>query len=553
MKSLDLILGLYDDPDNQTQENYSINLYRSNLAVFGSSMRGKTTLLKTLLMRLHQVAGATRGEEIYILDFSNDLAEYGNLPYVCAYFDALNEENVRRIFKYVGEKLSENIKTLHGKMFTDYESPDAPPHITFILDGLNAFMSEERYSVYHEALQKLARDGLSKGVSIVFTANEPSLGIPRIISSFNRIIAFDLQKDKYSELFSTKIEKPMVFPGRGLINLDSNNYEFQAYLPYDTDEKQEESAIQEIEQSIIKMANGSKIISECKAKRKKHFTDNLLQSNVWNYTDKDRYDRMWTTSDAPFLAGLDYYTFAPICFDLKTAGSIAIYGKKEFGKSNLLMLLLEAAKKIPNAHFVFWEDGRGGVSITPIIEIIKPLMQEHRVTYCFNQMDFEGFLKTDCGIVLPDNIDLPVNSEENFGDFQVNVKDQDKFTVFIIQSRLFYQTTKRGGDGAQIISRLSSFLNDSNSLFIFSDVQRIASASVRTYFNNEIRHAFLLDDILRFVKDKGQYSVFGTQDHADLKERFGTCETGDGFYFNIERDDLTKLKFIKIMGEDGYV
>ena len=55
----------------------------------------------------------------------------------------------------------------------------------------------------------------------------------------------------------------------------------------------------------------------------------------------------------------------------------------------------------------------------------------------------------------------------------------------------------------------------------------------------------MTEDIIRFINNKGQKSVFGTQDPSDLRNRFGHCGIGDAFYFNVEKEELTKLKVIK--------
>ena len=579
MKNLDLILGLYDDPENQTQQDYSVDLCQSNLAIFGATMSGKTTLLKTILLRIHQVLGATMGEEIYILDFSNDLTEYRSLPYVRAYFESSGskEENVRRIFRVVEEKLSENVKNLPGKKFTDVETDnDAPPHITFILDGLNAFMSEERFSAYHESLQKIARDGLSKGVSVIFTANDLSGGIMRLMDSFKSRIAFDLPKDKYSDLFSSRVQKPIVLPGRGVVNVKTNCYEFQSYLPYNVDESTEVSALAEIKSDISKSDNGLEILKKCGELKLQSFSGDLLESDLsepdWDKVSLREFPPIFSRQGwrefetlrksmvLPFTAGLDYYSLKPVCFDLRKANSIAIYGRKEFGKSNLLSRIVACLMSQENTRFIFWEDGRHGLA--PIQEYIdrlistNPTEDEKRkgkknvITVCYDQAEFEKALERECLIHLPDDIDLSERPDEREKREEMETKrrkliSDGDFCVIVVQSRHFYVTTRKGGDGSQIISRLSPYIKSDSTLFIFSDVQRIASSAVRTYFNNEIAHAFLFDDILRFVKGKGQYSVFENQDPIELKELFGLCEIGDGFYFNIEKESLTKLKFIK--------
>ena len=154
MDALNLKIGLYDDPEKQTQENYTLDLYRDNFAIFGSTMSGKTTLIKTLLLRIHQVYGLSDKEEIYILDFGTNLGEFDQMPYVVACFDATHEENVRRIFKKIEDRLSDNIKELKGRSYLQCEEKERPSHVTFIIDGLNAFFGEDRYNAYHDSLNR---------------------------------------------------------------------------------------------------------------------------------------------------------------------------------------------------------------------------------------------------------------------------------------------------------------------------------------------------------------------------------------------------------------
>lgn len=562
MNSLKLVLGRYDDPENQIQKDYWMDLYSSNLAIFGTSMSGKTTLLKTLLIRIHQMGRNDIQEEIYILDFSNNLEKYQKLPFVVAYFDAFSEENVRRIFKIIEQKMSYNIKALPGKTYVQCDESIRPPHITFVLDGLSAFMSEDKYANYHEVLAKIARDGLAKGVSVVFAANEPTGGIGRILSSFNRVVAFDLPKDKYADIFQMRVDKPMVLQGRGIANIETIAYEFQAYFPYNlnvavgTEDRTEDNAIGQICDNLKRL--GVDVEALEKEKLKSFSAD--ITSDTWKqYTLKPYYIPGYLN------AGLDYYSMEPIMIDLQNAQSIAIYGRKEFGKSNLLRLILEGAKEIPNVHFVFWDDGRRGLESEVVKDVIDSLQSK---TFFESRDEFEKYL-TDRGYIesysdteFEDSRPKYSNAEEDDDDekpegFPQNVYYEEEeeviesyerpFTVFVIQSRLYYQNVG-SIDEYQLIYKLAPLISNSvgeRVLFIFSDVQKIVSHEIRTYFNNSVAHAFLLDDIVRFVNDKGKQSVFADQDVADLKERFGRCDLGDGFYFNIERDDLTKLKFIK--------
>ena len=64
MKSLQM--GIYDNLDTQTQPLLNIDIITSNVLVFGGHMSGKTTFLKTLLIRMHQNIEQFDSEEIYV-------------------------------------------------------------------------------------------------------------------------------------------------------------------------------------------------------------------------------------------------------------------------------------------------------------------------------------------------------------------------------------------------------------------------------------------------------------------------------------------------------
>ena len=591
MKTLKLALGRYDDPERQEQKHYTVDLYGGNLAIFGGAMSGKTTLLKTLLLRIHQMAGLTHQEEIYILDFSNDLEQYQHLPYVSAYFDGLQEENVRRIFQVVERKYADNLRALPGKTYAQ-AGEDAPPHVTFVLDGLNTFLAEDRWSAYHDSLQRLARDGLSKGITVIFTASEPSGAVGRLLPSFRNIVAFDLPKDKYADLFSMRVEKPVVRRGRGLVNIEEAVYEFQAYFPYNSDilgnseadeinytacrlmiagcdlsglkEKPRELSTETLFKQLSGNARNREVLErnreflgQCAAKKLKSFTTPLTRNKWKHYTGQswEDYSAADGRSAAEWTVGLDYYTFAPIRIDLAKTRAVAIYGKKQSGKSSLLSLLLETVSGIPGVRFVLWEDGRRALRDSEAVTDVLGRVREENVEWVESKEGFENYLRKAGYYDFPEITRHPISSYRPGSDTEAResfCKKDNPYTVFVIQSRLFYQA-EAGGFGTQWLMRLAPFIGEDDGtnqrLFVFSDVKRITNPEACACFNNCIDHAFLLDDIRRFVNDRGRQSVFGAQDPQDLKERFGGWGLGDGFYLDMEKDELRKLKLILNTGD----
>ena len=117
-------------------------------------MSGKTTFIKTLLVRLHQ-REQIPNESIYIIDFSGNMGEYSKLPNVCACFDNSNEENVKRVFKAVEAQLAKNVRLLKGQSFVGCEFKNQKTdirHIIFIIENFNSFLADERYDSYQEAV-----------------------------------------------------------------------------------------------------------------------------------------------------------------------------------------------------------------------------------------------------------------------------------------------------------------------------------------------------------------------------------------------------------------
>lgn len=540
MPSLELELGRYDDPDHQRQADYKVDLCKNNLAIFGSAMSGKTTLIKTLLVRLHQRADAPEEEEVYILDFSNNLVLYRDLPCIVGYFDGSREEDVRRAFRRVEERLAENIKNLRGKVYAELsrdemEAKNRPIHVTLILDGLNTFYGNERYRLYQDELLKLARDGLSKAVTVVVSAVDSSVGGGRLLNCFSRIIAFDIPQEKYADLFGCKVEKPPSMQGRGIANRDAAAYEFHAYYPYDSDlypgDKGEEEALSTLNAELRKHRGNYEALQ----KRKILVFTDVLDEESWK-----RFCPHEPSFTPGFLtAGLDYYTFAPVTLELSTARCIAIYGRKSSGKTNLLRLLLRGARVIPGVRFVLWDDGRGE------LEQVKDLTEGASIVEVFHRQEFETVVREYFD--LPDSIFNALEAD-NKGSRPVPVpKEKRPFTVFVVQSREAYQQVP-GGSGRHLLVRIQPFIDSAASekaLFIFSDVQRIPAADIYSYFNYSIAQAFLLYDIADFVRDRGSGTVFSNMDQTELRERFGLCDQGDGFFYDLEKASIQKVKFIK--------
>ncbi len=339
-----LAMGIYDDLDQQTQPLLTINLLKDNVIIFGNHMSGKTTFLKTLLVRLHETA--VRPCEIYVADFGGNLGDYADMNMMAACFNSANEENIRRIFKTLESKIEKNSKILKSSQFTEVYFSDAeikPMHLILIIDNVNSFLTDERYESYQETLLKLCRDGLSKGLTVIFSATDTANGLSRYLTNFGQKIAFDLSPDKYMEVFGFRIMKPMKKPGRGVANVAGKVREFQCFLPFGNEKKDLPEFLHTHQDESLK------------AEKLCGFDQELTQENLVDYIGCPLPEE----SHDIITVGLDYYHHFPVSIHLKEIHSIAIYGKKKFGKTNLLKLLVsEIHKKHPNYRFILFDDGR---------------------------------------------------------------------------------------------------------------------------------------------------------------------------------------------------
>ena len=121
-----------------------------------------------------------------------------------------------------------------------------------------------------------------------------------------------------------------------------------------------------------------------------------------------------------------------------------------------------------------------------------------------------------------------------------------KPTVFILQSKMLYLSANGEKQFINsILPKLAAIAEEKDLIFIFTDVQKITDQESNNFFNNSLNAIFLLDSIAEFAAERGQKTVFGSMDVKGLREEYARCETGDGYFYDIEADKLMKMKFIR--------
>lgn len=581
-------VGQYDIPIIQMQPPFQIDLLDSNVAVFGSTMNGKTNFLRLLINILHKKRNE-KNEQIFILDFGGALFPYEKFPLVSAYFDNSNEEYVKRIFKILDSIMSENTKKLSGKIYKNVREEDRPIHTTFIIDNLNAFINEDRYTAYHEKFGRICRDGASRGISIVFTATE-TRGINNYLLSFKQKIALNLSADNYAEIFGTKVEAAGDVPGRGYANVTvkpdgvtgtfqmNNPYEVQCYLADDIEDNESDFVLHLNKKYgfVTELAlNDSKYDEKYKkhvAKRYRSFPQELMKEDYIqlrpDIVEKENHS---------IEVGLDYVKCNPIKVNYYNSRAIAIYGKKEFGKTNLLSILLEKLiDDLPYARYIFFDDGRR--QLEKLYNFYHEKGHDCTLINQFKEVELE-YLAGEYGsaqrikkklspiqqfyLLLHQNF---IDLKEQYMDILESIygrvyeeqildsklQENAAPTVFIIQSKSIYVNSKINEDFIKyILPELLDVAEDRNYIFLFTDVKKITDTESNSIFNSLLKSIFVLDNIAEFASERGSRTVFGDMDNKALKEEYAKCELGDGYYYDVEADNMKKLKFIKSAWENN--
>ena len=579
MEEMKCTMGRFDIPIVQMQPDFEVNLLDSNIIIFGSAMSGKTTFLKTLLNILHKQFREDQ-EQIFILDFSSALFSYRDLPLVSAYFDNSNEEYVKRVFKIMDGILKENIQKLNGQNYSECQSQ--PNHTTFMIDNVNAFLDEPRYSAYHEKLAKLCRDGLSKGITLVLTASD-NKGLGNYLGAFKQKVAFSLPQEQYQEIFNEKVGVIGNNPGHGYANVTVKipdvpgsfhynlPYEFQCCTPFrDDNDSEKTSDLQTMDEFYAKLkqvfGNGTEYTKT--AKKYRIFPSDLTRTEYAKLLDQT--ESKETVIPDGISVGLDYVDFLPVRVDPMRSHTIGIYGKKEFGKTNLLRILLkEAADRYDDLRVVLVDDGRKQLSEENlglrrhVKEVVafrdyaeetwvapdhstrtmkRSPLQQFYVYLNANYIGWEKFALKGCYPVSKD----AMKERQEVPQLPDCTEQPQPTTIFVLQTKQMYLKSNENKYFLEhALPQLLSQAEEKRVAFIFSDIQKFNETDYQQYLNDPLSVVFLLDNIAEFASERGQRSVFGSMDAKTLKEDYARCELGDGYYYDVEADNLKKVKFIK--------
>ena len=246
----DIILGRYDEPAGQRQEDLHHSLTDSGHTVIcGSTLSGKSTFLQTFIYS-HIISEVPDDINIYIVDYSNGMLScFKDSKAVGAYITEENSKRLGNLFCMLDEIMNMRRTGWDGVSFIQKlnESGFHEPAVLLVIDNYGSFR-EKTAGSYDKDMMELIRFGETYGMYVLMTgASIGSNDIPsRLFENCRTGICLRMNdKYQYSEcLREIRIPiSPDDIKGRGLAHIDGHILEFQTALCFDGNDYERSKAV----------------------------------------------------------------------------------------------------------------------------------------------------------------------------------------------------------------------------------------------------------------------------------------------------------------------
>ena len=340
--NIEVMMGLYDDPVNQTQDTFSVNLsHNGHHAILGTVVSGKSTFLQTFVYGL--VNKYTPEEiNIYAIDFSAKmLSAFERMPHVGGVMYENDADKIAKFFNMLNTILEERKQLFKGGNYSQYVRVNGVtlPTIVLVIDNYSNFKNKTN-NIYEDMILQLSKDGVSYGIFLVITAGGfGALEIPtRIGDNLRTVVCLEMSdKFQYAEAMRTMhIDTlPEVnVKGRGLAKVGDQMLEFQTALSLDA--KDDFNRMEKIE----KLAD---CMREKWSGKKAKAIPEIPENPVWSDFEVLEDVEKLAKDDRHLPIGYNMKNASVYGIDLSRMYCYLIAGKSRSGKTNLLKVMLKSA------------------------------------------------------------------------------------------------------------------------------------------------------------------------------------------------------------------
>ena len=240
-RGMKIPIGLFDDPENQEQPIFVLNLVESgHIGICGRSTSGKSTFLQTFIYSVIQ-NNPKEAVDLYLLDFNGGGMDiYDSAIQVRQVIKEEEIEQLEIAFNNITKEMKYRKKKFAGGNFIQYsnrekEDSEKFPLIFIVLDGFMEFC-EMTYQRYEDFLYSILREGEKLGVIIVISVESfSSMHISMRLSELFKTKICLYMKDSYAYAEAFDIIRSPILPkkgvaGRGVAYYQERILEFQTAL-----------------------------------------------------------------------------------------------------------------------------------------------------------------------------------------------------------------------------------------------------------------------------------------------------------------------------------
>ncbi len=331
-------LGLVDDPAGQRQFPLVHNFWRDgHLALYGMTVSGKTTFLKSLLVSL--ACTHTPGQvQFYLAEFGGfGLRSMEAFPHVGAAAGNDEPETLGGLAKLLGEELDQRKKRFRklgtGSLQAYLEAGgEGLPTWIVLADNLN--LAGYEFPEIQEMFIRVGREGASFGIYLACTFAGLTGVSPQLTQNIKTILSLQLADRMDYGIFVGRVRGniPESVPGRGLVR---GPLEFQTAVPYSgLSDGKRAAALRGLAEGMTAAWKGEK------------------PKGIRSAPEELPYGSL---EGEPFLLGLSGKTLEPVNLPWTDTVSVLISAEEPEADGILELLLKEAVRLAGDSLFFFSE------------------------------------------------------------------------------------------------------------------------------------------------------------------------------------------------------
>ncbi|MEI6290201.1 MAG: FtsK/SpoIIIE domain-containing protein, partial [Chloroflexota bacterium] len=415
------LIGIIDNPYRASQKPLKIDFPHGHAVVFGSSGRGKTTFLRTIMTGL-ALTHSPDELHIYILDFGGRaMMIMSDLPHVGAVITSEEDERVLRVLRKINDIVDHRQLLFSEARVNSLDSYNLAhpekrlPAILVVIDNFAEF--KEYYEGLMQPLISLLRESRAYGVHFLISADLPNALTGKLYNLVTERFTLKLSDpSEYAEVVGRGVPADLSpVPGRGYVRVGTMPLEFQTAISFKPEEDDPDGLAK-----INKMCQRMKLLwnDQFKGERPstvetlpmRSFLDALLSQNSLAEGSRKRINAM---------IGIDDRTLDPAIIDLERYGPhMVILGQPLSGKTTTLRtLMLSVASNYSPEEIILimidytrklWKGGETSIANLPhVVQTIDDVDQldEFLEKFKYEAADFEVHNKRRKIMIVIDNYD----------------------------------------------------------------------------------------------------------------------------------------------------